>query len=164
MGKFATMILTLLGWAAAVLAAETRVGEVVIHDPWARASLGPTGSSAVYMTIEVTGDHPDRLLGAASPVAAHAQLHAHVMDQGVARMRPVEAIEVTPGAPTVLAPGGLHIMLMGVQAKLVEGQTMPLELTFEAAGKVQLELPVKGLASGMDHGQHGRHQSGKMTN
>jgi periplasmic copper chaperone A len=163
MRKLAIMTLTLLGLTAGALAAETKVGEVVINDPWVRASLGATGTSAAYMTIEVTGDHSDRLLGARSPLAEHAQLHAHVMDQGVARMRPVEAIEVAPGTPTVLAPGGLHIMLTGIQGKLTPGQTMPLELTFETAGKVELEVPVKGMG-GMDHGQHGQDQSGKMTN
>jgi len=163
MRRLAITTLTLLGLAAGALGAETKVGEVVIRDPWVRASLGASGTSAAYMTIEVTGERPDRLLGAKSPLAEHAQLHAHVMDEGVARMRPVEAIEVAPGTPTVLAPGGLHIMLMGVQGKLAPGQTLPLELTFETAGKVELEVPVKGMA-GMDHGQHGQDQSGKMTN
>ncbi len=156
---------TFLGLTAGALATETKVGEVVIHDPWARASLGASGTSAAYMTIEVTGDHPDRLIGAASRVAKHAQLHAEVMDNGVAKMRRIEAVEIAPGTPTVLAPGGLHIMLMGVQGKLVEGQTMPLELTFATAGKIELEVPIKGMAGGMDpsmdHGQHGPEQSGK---
>ncbi len=166
--------LMLLGVTAGALADDTKVGEVVIHDPWVRASLGATRTSAAYMTIEVTGDHPDRLIAAASPVAEHAQLHAEVMDQGVAKMRPVAAVEVAPGTPTVLAPGGLHIMLMGVKSKLVEGRTMPLELTFETAGKVELKVPVRGMAGSMDHGpghdqhgegQHGQGQPGKaMTN
>ncbi len=165
--------LLFLGLTAGALAAETKVGEVVIHDPWVRASLGASGTSAAYMTIEVTGDRPDRLIGAASPLARHAQLHAEVMDNGVAKMRPVDAVEVAPGTPTVLAPGGLHIMLMGIQGKLVAGQTMPLELTFETAGKVALEVPVKGMTGGMDHGMdpgmdHGQHDHGEpgkmMTN
>ncbi len=168
MRRVMIVLLTLLGLTAGALAAETKVGEVVIHDPWARASLGASGTSAAYMTIEVTGDHPDRLIGAASPIAKHAQLHAEVMDNGIARMRPVEAVEVAPGTPTVLAPGGLHIMLMGVQGKLVAGQTMPLELTFETAGKIELEVPIKGMTGGMDpamdHGQHGQDQPDKMTN
>jgi copper(I)-binding protein len=152
--------LAVVGLAAGALAAETKAGDVVIHDPWARASLGATKTSAAYMTIEVTGDHPDRLLAASSPIAQHAQLHAEVMDKGVAKMRPVEAVEVAPGTPTVLAPGGLHIMLMGLRDKLVEGQTMPLELTFETAGKVEIQVPIRGMAGsvghGMDHGQHGQ--------
>ena len=162
----------LLGLTGGALAADTQVGQIVIHDPWARASLGASGTSAAYMIIEVTGDQPDQLIGAASPIAKHAQLHAEVMDNGIAKMRPVDAVEVAPGTPTVLAPGGLHIMLMGVQGKLVEGQTMPLELTFETAGKVELEVPIRGMTGGMspgmdhgqpgDHGQHDHGEPGKM--
>ena len=158
--------LMLLTLTAAALAADTRVGQVVVHDPWARASLGAMRTSAAYMTIEVTGDRADRLIAAASPIAEHAQLHAEVMDQGMAKMRPVAAVEIAPGTPTVLAPGGLHLMLTGLRNKLVEGQTMPLELTFENAGKVALEAPIRGMAGGsdhgMDHGAHGQGQPGKM--
>ncbi len=156
----------LLGLTAGALAADIQVGQIMIHDPWARASLGASATSAAYMTIEVTGDRPDRLIGAASPIAKHAQLHAEVMDNGVAKMRPVDAVEVAPGTPTVLAPGGLHIMLMGVQGKLIEGQTLPLELTFETAGKIELEVPIRsmtgGMGPGMDHGQHGHGEPGRM--
>jgi copper(I)-binding protein len=159
----------LIGLTAGARAADTKAGGLVIHDPWVRASLGATRTSAAYMTIEVTGDHADRLIAASSPVAEHAQLHTQVIDNGVAKMRPVEAVEVAPGTPTVLAPGGLHIMLTGVRDKLVEGQTLPLELTFESAGEVELEVPVRGMAGGMDHGmdhgQHGQQPPGKtMTN
>jgi copper(I)-binding protein len=158
--------LMLLCLTAAALAADIRVGEVVVHDPWVRASLGASRTSAAYMTIEVTGDHADRLVAAASPMAENAQLHAEVMDQGMAKMRPLAAVEIAPGTPTVLAPGGLHMMLTGLRNKLVEGQTMPLELTFENAGKVELEVPIRGMAGGsdhdMDHGGHGQGQPGKM--
>ena len=129
------------------------VGAMTIRDAWARASLGQTGTSAAYMTLEVRGDEPDRLVAAASPVAASATLHTHLMDGGVARMRPVAAIEIAPGEPTVLEPGGLHIMLMGLQEKLVAGKTLALSLTFERAGAVDLQVPIRGMA-GMSHGQH----------
>lgn len=150
----AVVLLALLRLAAAE--PVVTVGEVAIHDAWARASLGQMRTSAAYLTLEVTGNRADRLIAAASPVAEKAALHAHVMDGGVARMRPVAAIEIAPGAPTLLEPGGLHIMLSGLSQRLVEGDTLPLSLTFERAGTVEIAVPVKGLA-GMSHG-HGEHQ------
>ena len=132
------------------------VGAIEIHDPWARASLGQTGTSAVYMTLETSGQQSDRLIAAASRAAAGAALHTHVMEGGVARMRPAAAIEVAPGAPTVLAPGGLHIMLTGLRHKLVEGETLPLRLTFERAGTIELSVPARGMGAGMSHGEHHR--------
>jgi copper(I)-binding protein len=57
----------------------------------------------------------------------------------------------------VLAPGGLHIMLSGLGEQLVEGNTLPLSLTFEHAGSIELEVPIKGMGGGMSHGGHGGH-------
>jgi copper(I)-binding protein len=144
-----------IGGLAGLVRAEpiATVGTVAIHDAWARASLGQTGTSAAYMTLETSGEEADRLIAAASPVAATAELHTHLMDGGVARMRPVAAVEIAPGAPTVLEPGGLHIMLIGLEEKLVEGATLPLSLTFEEAGTIDLEVPIRGVG-GMGHGGH----------
>jgi copper(I)-binding protein len=152
-----------LALAGAALAGDVaKVGDLVIQDGWARATLGQLKTSAAYLTVVNEGDETDRLIAAASPAAGRAELHAHLMDGGIARMRPVDAIEVAPGAPVVLEPGGLHVMLMGLKAPLAEGETLPLTLTFETAGSIQLELPVLGMA-GMRHGQgHGHGES--MTN
>ncbi len=149
----------LLVWltAGAMAADMVEVGNVAIHDAWANATIGNSPNSAAYMTIEVAGDRADRLIEASSPLAAKVQLHNHIMEGGVAKMRPVDAVEVSPGAPIVLQPGGLHIMLIGLKQPLVEGAQLPLTLTFETAGKVELEVPVMAMAAGMLH-HHGDEQ------
>jgi hypothetical protein len=143
-----------LAWAEPM----ATIGTIAIHDAWARASLGQTGTSAVYMTLEASGNRGDRLVAAASPVAASAKLHTHLMEGGVAKMRPVAAIEITAGESIVLEPGGLHIMLIGLGETLLEGNALPLSLTFEDSGTIELEVPIRGLGGGMDHGGHGGHQ------
>jgi periplasmic copper chaperone A len=144
------------GLAGAALAADPApVGGVTIHEPWVRASIGNAPNSAVYMTLETTGEEPDRLVASSTPVAEQAQLHSHMMDGGVARMRPVDAVEVAPGAPTVLAPGGLHIMLIGLKQKLAPGDSVPLTLVFEQAGAITIEAPVRGMAGMSGHSRHG---------
>ena len=144
-------------------AADTaKVGDIAIDQPWARASLGNAPNSAAYMILQNTGAVPDRLIGGSTPVATQVS-YTHVMEGGVAKMRPVDAIEVAPGQPTVLEPGGAHVMLQGLTQKLEEGTTMPLTLVFEHAGEVTLEVPVEGIMAGrgpghddsMDHGEHG---------
>ena len=134
-------------------AGTAKVGDVMIHDGWARASIGSAPNSAAYMTLMISGDAGDKLLGASSPAAETAELHTHLMENGIARMRPVEAIEVAPGEPTVLEPGGLHLMLMGLKGQLEEGDAMPITLTFEKAGEVTLDVPVRGIKGGMKHGE-----------
>lgn len=126
---------------------EAAVGDITVSGAFARAAAAPGGASAAYMTLSAAAA-PDRLVSAASPAAARVELHTHTLDaQGVARMMQVQAIEVAPGSPTELRPGGLHVMLMGLTAPLAEGQSIPLTLTFEKAGAVTLEVPVRAVGS-----------------
>ena len=118
-------------------------GGISVHDAYARATVGRGTASTAYMTLVNEGAAADRLAGVTSPAAETAGLHTHTVEGGVARMRPVDAIEVAPGAPTVLQPGGLHVMLMGLKGPLEEGATVPLTLSFEEAGEIELELPVR---------------------
>jgi copper(I)-binding protein len=152
----ALALLSLVGLAASALAADmAKVGDIRIHQPWVRASLGNAPNSAAYMTLETTASEADRLVGGSTPAADSVQLHSHIMEDGIAKMRPVDAIEVAPGGPTVLEPGGLHMMLVGLTGKLEEGGTMPLTLEFETAGEVTLEVPIRGIGAGtMEHDSH----------
>lgn len=147
--------------ALALLSGAAEAGEIVIHDPWARASPGSAPNSAAYMVLEVTGDRPDRLLGGETPAAAEVQLHSHQMDDGVARMRQIDAVELAPGAPAVFEPGGLHLMLVDLRRPLVEGETVPIRLQFETAGAIEIEVPVYGLRGPVrDRPAHpGEHQA-----
>ena len=130
------------------------IGAMTIRDAWARASIAQTGTSAVYMTLEASGAEGDRLVAVASPDAARAELHTSIVEDGVAKMRPIAAIEIAPGERTVLEPGGPHVMLVGLGKKLVEGDTLPLSLTFEHAGTIELQVPIKGMGGSMSHGGH----------
>jgi len=139
---------------SALAADPVKVGALEIENPWVRPSTGPNG--AIYLEIDNKGNAPDRLVAASTTAANKAELHTHIMDGNVARMRPVDGIEVTPGSATVLRPGGLHIMLLGLKAPLKEGDTVALTLTFEKAGKVDLTVPVQKSAAGMGPGMpHG---------
>lgn len=140
----------------ASLATETGAGGLRVEHPWARASIGASKTGAAYLTIVNHGEAVALLVGAATPVAEHAGLHTHLMEQGIMKMRPLEAVEVAPGEPTVFKPGGLHIMLMGLRRPLKEGETFPLTLTFRNAGPLEVEVPVLG-ATSMGHGDHMEH-------
>jgi len=114
---------------------------IEVESPWARAALAGR-TSAAYMTLRNPGTDPDRLLSASTPAARTVELHTMSMDQGVMRMRPVQGIEVTPGSRSVLAPGGLHLMLIGLTGDLAQGGFLPLTLRFEKAGDVVVRVPV----------------------
>ena len=165
MWRMVTPVVAGIGLAVAAAAAEVaKVGDITIQEPWARASLGNAPNSAAYMTLETMGTAPDRLVSGSTPVAQRVELHTHVMEGGIAKMRPADGIEVVPGAPTVLEPGGPHVMLSGLTQKLEAGATVPLTLVFEHAGEVTLDVPVEGVMAGRAPGpdgarDHGKHES-----
>ena len=75
----------------------------------------------------------------------------HLMEGDVMRMRAVKAIEVNPGEPVTLKPGGLHVMLMGLKAQLKDGEQFPLTLTFEKAGSVAVDVAVEAAGAAGYH-------------
>jgi periplasmic copper chaperone A len=127
----------------AVQAADYQAGDIRIERPWARATPGQSRIGAAYFTLEDVGAAPDRLIAIETPVAAAAELHTHMLDGNVMQMRPVGAIEVHPGEPTVLQPGGLHVMLVDLKAPLKTGDRFAMTLTFEHAGRVEIMVPVE---------------------
>ncbi len=133
--------------AGPVLAHDAKVGDLVLMEPWARATIGQVKTGAVYLTVINHGAAGDRLLAVSTPVAAKAQLHSNIVDAGVMKMRPVEAIDIEAKGSTTLEPGGIHVMLMGVQNPLEEGDVFPMTLTFETAGSVDVEVHVQGIAA-----------------
>lgn len=151
-------VLAMTVFSADAWARDYKLGDLTIQQPWARASIGAAKAGAAYLIVTNTGGEADRLIGVASPAAKRAEIHAQLIEAGVSKMRRVEAVEVAPGEPAVLRPGGLHIMLMGLNAPLIEGELLPLSLTFERAGTVEVEADIGAATANPDgsHKQHGR--------
>jgi hypothetical protein len=103
------------------------------------------------MTIKDVGSTDDRLVAVATPVADQAQLHIEMNDNGIMKMRPLSAIDVRANSTVALAPGGMHVMLIGLKQPLKEGQSFPMTLTFEKAGKLQVTVATQkaGATNGM---------------
>jgi periplasmic copper chaperone A len=133
--------------------AAGKAGDISISAPWSRATAPRAPNGAVFLTLSNAGGQVDRLVSAQSPVADKVELHTHIQDGDVMRMRQVDGIEVAPGAPTALQPGGLHIMLMGLKHPLTEGQSFPVTLAFKQAGNVTVPVTVQSAgASAPAHG------------
>ena len=128
---------------------------IVVTGPWARATPGRAPNGAAYFTLTNQGPAGDRLIGASSPAAGRAELHTHIHDKGVMRMRKLPGIDLTPGASVTFRPGGYHVMLMGLKAPLREGATFPLTLRFQKAASKTITVKVMGIGAmggGASHG------------
>lgn len=131
---------------------QVRAGSFILHAPYIR--LSPR-SAAAFFGIENVGDTDDRLIGASSPVAKKVELHTHIMQDGVAKMLPIEGgIDLPAGGMHMLKRGGDHVMFMGLTDRPTDGNMVSLTLTFEKAGDVTVEIPVdnsRKAMGGMDH-------------
>lgn len=130
-----------------LVAAPAAAAEVAVTAAWARATPAAARTGAAYLTLHNTGA-ADRLLGAEAAVAERVEVHTHRMDGGVARMERVEAVPLAAGAVVPFAPGGLHVMLIGLMAPLQAGASFPLTLVFERAGRVGVTVAVRALRDG----------------
>jgi len=140
-----------LAAAAALLAAAapaladvhvTPLGPLRIERPWTRAA-GQGGQGAGYMVIRNTAAQPDRLVAASSPAAPRVELHTHIRDGEVMRMREVPHIDIPANGHASLQPGGLHLMFIGLSRPLNQGESVPVTLRFERAGEVTVNLRVE---------------------
>jgi len=147
MSLFRTVVLAALLAAGLPLphamAADYKLGALTVAQPTARPSMGSGRASVAYFVVTNDGAAPDRLMKAESPVAASVELHTHLRDGDVMRMRPVAAIDLPPGRTVALEPGSFHVMLIGVKQPLKAGDKFPMTLTFEKAGKLDIEVPVE---------------------
>lgn len=157
-------VLAALGAPAMAMADDMIMAPVTqdtltITNGFAHATLPNQPVAGGFLTIENTGDTDDRLVAVASDIAGVMQIHTMAMDGDVMVMREMaDGVPVPAGETVVLQPGGLHIMFMQLNDALVDGQSVPVTLTFENAGDVAVDLPIrKKMAAMMDHGKMGDH-------
>jgi copper(I)-binding protein len=133
---------------------EYAVGDLAVGHPYAAATAAGAKAGAGYFSVTNAGAEADRLLAVEADFP-RVELHATEVDAaGVARMRPVEALEVPAGATVTLAPQGTHVMFMGLGDPLEEGESVPATLVFERAGRIEVEFRVEARDGG-EGGEHG---------
>ncbi len=166
----ATLLSAVLLGGVGQVQAQSVAEQVEVKDPYVRAVPPGQPNSASFMALHNGDSQAHALVAAESPAAKVVELHTHTQVDGMMQMRPVERIELPAGATTGLKPGGLHVMLIGLQQKLEPDQMVPLTLVFEDGSKLELSAPVRKLQmhmrqmqqqDPMDHGKH--HGEGEHT-
>jgi periplasmic copper chaperone A len=130
-------------------------GALRIDEAYVRLVPPNAPASAAFMVISNSGSAPRQLLKAQSPVAKTVELHTHVNDHGVMKMRPVTSIAIEPHAQVELKPGSYHIMLIDLKQPLNEGDTVPLALFFDDGSSQQISAPVRKIQTVAPPTAHG---------
>lgn len=149
--------------AAPAFAHDYIAGDLQIIHPHIPQPAATAKAAGGFMAIVNTGAEADRLIGAESDIAMKVQVHESKVDaNGVGTMEHVDFIEIPPGGTVNLEHGGYHIMFMGLNGALTEGEVRKATLVFEKAGRVEIEFqvdPPTGQGN-MDHSKMGHGASG----
>lgn len=114
------------------------ITDIVAYETFAKSRTG-----AVFLTIDQGEDKKtDKVTSATSPIASRVELHTHIHDNGIMRMREVPHFEFDQEGRIVLKPMGDHIMLMGMSGPLTAGDIFPLTLNFERHAPITINVHV----------------------
>ncbi|WP_072572245.1 copper chaperone PCu(A)C [Granulibacter bethesdensis] len=148
-------VLSLLAIGACGLGAVSAQAEPpLVSEVWARPSMGAGRPGVAYLTIRGRGEG-DRVVSFSTPVASSAELHRTTMEHGIMHMDQVSGLDIPASGTVRLAPGGNHIMLMGLKQGLKVGDHFPLTLTFQHAGEQTVDAVVATGGNGA-HDQHAK--------
>lgn len=135
--------------------------QIEIVNPYARAMPPGQPNSALFMTLKNHGNADHALVDASSPVAERVELHNHIHDKGVMRMRRVDRIRLPAGDSTALEPGGYHVMLIGLRQPLTPDAEVPFELSFADGSQTAAVAPVRSIVQTMEHRHMHDHDAGR---
>ncbi|MGR3314802.1 copper chaperone PCu(A)C [Roseovarius indicus] len=146
----AALALTLPTFAAAH---DYTLGDLQIIHPRVFATAATAKSGGGYVTIANDGETDDALIDVRGDFPK-VEVHESYEEDGIARMRHIEKLDLPAGNVVELAPGGYHVMFMGLSDPFEVGEEIPLTLVFEKAGEIDIVLMVEERTGDDAHGTH----------
>ena len=133
-----------VGCSGGATASPSQAPGLTVTGAWVRAEEDVAQMTAAYLVIANAGPADDALVSVSSPGAMSVGMHETTMDaSGMMGMHPVDRIPVPAGGSVTLAPGGYHLMIMGLKAPLKVGDHLELDLVFDHGGSVVVQAEVR---------------------
>lgn len=121
---------------------------ITVSEPWARATVEGQSMGGAFLAITNDSNRDVALIGVATNVAHHAEMHIMQEANGMMQMVQVQQLDIPAHQTVTLAPKGKHIMLMGLEHALSAGQNVGLKLKFKDNGRIKrinVNAPVRSL-------------------
>ena len=116
---------------------------IIVENAYSYPSIGGLNVAAAFLEIKNDSDTADTLVGAEAEVSDRVELHTHVAERGLMRMRQIEEIPLPAGEKVALQRGGLHIMLFNLIKPLKNGDTFPLTLKLKSGNTIPVTVKVE---------------------
>jgi copper(I)-binding protein len=132
---------------AGLLSLPLAAAELSVDEGYLRATPPGQMMSAAFMTLSNDSDKTITLTGGTSKDVASIEIHNHAMVDGVMSMQRIEGLKIDAGEKVELAPGGLHVMLIGLKKSLVDGENFTFDIVFKDGSTQTLKLPIKSIVN-----------------
>lgn len=136
-----------------LMAGQSYAGEVTVSSAWARATAPGQDSAAVSM--QITSRKDANIVAVSSPASASAEIHSMVHENGMMKMRALDALPLKAKQQVTLGSDGNHLMLIGLKKPLNAGERVALTVTVQFADKrkekVEVNAEIKPLTESHDH-------------
>lgn len=154
---FKKLFAAMIAAAGIFVAVQAQAGTIEISDIWVKASIGKAPNSAAFFIVTNKGP-ADKIVDVTSDLAKRTELHTHIMENNIMKMRRVAGgVDVPANGSVAFKPGSYHVMLIGLHAPLKVGEKVSFTLHFQNAGDVPVTADVKPALGMNTHGN----QSGK---
>jgi copper(I)-binding protein len=125
---------------------DYKIGQLEIGHPWARMTPAGAKVGGGYLSVENDGKEADRLVSGTAEISDRVEIHEMTVKDGVMNMRMLaDGVEIPAGGEIKLAPGGYHLMFIGLKQPLKQGESFKGTLTFAKAGTVDVEFKIEGM-------------------
>ena len=151
-------LLTLLLGAASLMASS-----LMVKNAYVRATPPMMKNSGAFMMVMNKTDKNVSIVSAKSDVAKKVELHTHENVNGMMKMYQVEKVDVNANAHVMFKPGGFHVMFLGLNKGLKEGESVDFTLVLSNGEEIKVNAPVKKAMSGMKHGNMNKMNHGNMN-
>jgi copper(I)-binding protein len=138
-----TLSVAAAGETASPQADKLPTASASIEHAWVRAMPPSQANTAAYLTVENTGQVPLRIVGAHAHPEAVVEIHTSGIVDGMMTMQAVDVVDVAAGKSIEFAPGGMHLMIMGLQKMPAPGEQVKLCLEFESASPLCADVAVR---------------------
>jgi hypothetical protein len=141
-----------LALPAPTLAHEYKAGALLVDHPVIRVASPVSKTGAGYMVITNKGKAADRLLSVTTAASTRSDLHGTINAGGIMQMRAqAGGVPIPAGGTVRFAPGGLHVMFIGLKAAAPPGQMIKARLTFARAGSVDVAFKAETASGSHNH-------------
>lgn len=151
MFKYALALFAATPSLISINAFANNAADIEVEQPYVREVPPGAMATGSFMMLTNMSDQNIQLVQAKSNAAKKVELHTHVHDNGVMKMRQISSIKVPAHGQAHLKPGGLHIMLIGLKNNLKTGQTIDMTLVFKDGSEKSISMPVKSVMSHSGH-------------